>query len=664
MGIPEFRVATRIYFGFGVLAVLAAAVAGIGWMDLGRLGRQVVTLSDVSGDVARNLVASASLEAVHRAELQYRLTGTADALHELHGLQAEAAREVRDIATRATNLARAPDYARVVQSLDAHGRTVDAFAAQIGMASERRAQLITLGDQLAQHADKLTRAAALNDHDQIAAKLASALLRVRLTSWRFMASSAPEDRATLADDVQRVESVTTRYEQSAADDEQPLLAALRVTMASYVETFSSFATAWSATLAMLDSELRPQILAMQSTLRGISDALLREAAEVDRQTASVVRANRIRSAGLGAAALLLGTGLAAVIGRGVARPLGRMTLAMTRLACGETAADVPAQARRDEIGDMARAVGVFRQNAIAKAELTRAQAVQQQAQQDRTRRLEVLVATFEAKAGEVVGQLSGASGALQASAATMSEVAGQTDAQAADAAAAAEQAIGGVQAVAGSAEELAASVREIAGQVARAAELAGRAHTQAGRTDEIVQALSGGAERIGEAVALIGSIAAQTSLLSLNATIEAARAGEAGRGFSVVASEVKSLSQQTARATEQISGWIGQIQAATREAVEAIRGIGHVIAEISLVSRAIASAVDQQGTATADIARTVQATASSTQSMRGTLGRVTEVASRGGAAADRVLQASDGVARQAGQLSREVADFATAARAA
>lgn len=120
-------------------------------------------------------------------------------------------------------------------------------------------------------------------------------------------------------------------------------------------------------------------------------------------------------------------------------------------------------------------------------------------------------------------------------------------------------------------------------------------------------------QKIGEVVSLINGIASQTNLLALNATIEAARAGEAGRGFAVVASEVKSLATQTARATEDITSLIANIQATTGEAVAVINETSETIRQIHNVSDAIAAAVEEQGAATKKIVRNVQQTADGTQ---------------------------------------------------
>jgi methyl-accepting chemotaxis protein len=145
-----------------------------------------------------------------------------------------------------------------------------------------------------------------------------------------------------------------------------------------------------------------------------------------------------------------------------------------------------------------------------------------------------------------------------------------TNSQASAAAAASTQTAGNMQAVASGAEELAASVGEISRQAADALSISTKAVEQANETNTIVSGLAQAAQKIGDVVKLINNIAEQTNLLALNATIEAARAGEAGRGFAVVASEVKSLATQTSKATDEISG---QIAASVEEQSSVTRNI-------------------------------------------------------------------------------------------
>lgn len=363
-----------------------------------------------------------------------------------------------------------------------------------------------------------------------------------------------------------------------------------------------------------------------------------------------------------AAALCVAAGFLMV--RGIATPIAAMTAAMRRLADRDMEVAIPGQGRGDEVGDMAKAVQVFKDSMIQAAELAAAEEAERAVKEERARRMEALVRDFEGKAGAMVSVLSSASTELEASARAMSETASNADRQAGTVASAAEEASAGVQTVAAAAEEVTASINEITRQVTQSARVTEKAVNDVRRTDSIVRALAEGAQKIGEVVSLITSIAGQTNLLALNATIEAARAGEAGKGFAVVASEVKSLATQTQRATEEIGSQINQIQSATSEAVEAIKGITVVIEEVSAISTAIASAVQQQSAATAEIARNVQQTATSTSEVTTHIGGVSAAARETGAASSQVLSAAAELSTQAEQLSSEVGGFIAEVRAA
>ncbi len=275
-----------------------------------------------------------------------------------------------------------------------------------------------------------------------------------------------------------------------------------------------------------------------------------------------------------------------------------------------------------------------------------------------------LTQDFSSKVGQLAGLVSSAATQLQATAQSMTGTADMTMQQASTVASAAEEASVNVQTVASSAEELASSIGEISRQVAQSAKIAGKAADDAKRTDTVVRALAEGARTIGEVVGLISNIAGQTNLLALNATIEAARAGDAGKGFAVVASEVKSLATQTAKATDQISQQIGQIQSATNEAVAAIQGIAATIGEVNEIAAAIASAVEEQGAATKEIARNVQQASAGTQEVTSNIAGVRAGASDTGAAASEVLSAAGELSRLADQLTGEVGRFVSAMKAA
>jgi methyl-accepting chemotaxis protein len=365
-------------------------------------------------------------------------------------------------------------------------------------------------------------------------------------------------------------------------------------------------------------------------------------------------------------AILLLTSLAAwLISRDISASLGRLKGSMTRLAAGDLAADILGADRRDEVGEMAATVLVFR-NHMKEAEHLRAAQDwhKQDAAAAQKAALTSLADGFESKIGRLVATLSASASNLQGTARTLTATAGHSNKEATAVAAAAEEASAGLHSVASASEELTASIHEISRQVAQSSKITGKAVDDARRTDVIVRALAEGAEKIGAVVGLITNIASQTNLLALNATIEAARAGDAGKGFAVVASEVKSLANQTGKATEEIGAQITQIQAATREAVDAISGISATIGEVSTIATAIAAAVEQQGAATSEIARNVQQTAQAAQEVTTGISGVSQAASQTGVAASLVLTSASDLSTQAEQLSGEANTFVTGVRAA
>jgi methyl-accepting chemotaxis protein len=362
--------------------------------------------------------------------------------------------------------------------------------------------------------------------------------------------------------------------------------------------------------------------------------------------------------------LALGGTIAAVTARSIANPIAGMTSAMIALAGGNKTVQIPGVGRRDEIGDMAGAVQVFKDNMIKADELAAEQRAEQERKEKRQQAIEGFVRTFDQSVSSSLDTLASASTELQSTAQSMSATAEETSRQATAVAAASEQASTNVQTVASAAEELSSSIAEISRQVAESSRIAGQAVEDAGRTNAQVQALAEAAQKIGDVVQLINDIAAQTNLLALNATIEAARAGEAGKGFAVVASEVKSLATQTAKATEDISGQIKAIQGATDDSVKAIEGITGTIARINEIATTIASAVEEQGAATKEIARNVQQASAGTAEVSSNIAGVTQAATDTGSASTQVLGAAGDLSKQGEMLRKEVGEFLANIRAA
>lgn len=365
------------------------------------------------------------------------------------------------------------------------------------------------------------------------------------------------------------------------------------------------------------------------------------------------------------ATALLVTGCAfCFIARRMFAPLVALRENMERLARHDLEGLVPARDRRDEIGEMARTVQIFKDAMVASDQVVIRQELEQVAKEVRVTRLAELVASFEMQVSGMVGSLSSASVELEATAQTMTSTAGHATAQASAVVKASEEAGMEVQTVAAASEQLAASVAEIGRQVHQSSRMSSEAVDEARRADQLVRALAAGTQKIGDVVTLITGIASQTNLLALNATIEAARAGEAGKGFAVVASEVKSLARQTTQATEQIGSQIGQIQQETREVVAAILGITRRIEEVSGFATAIAAAVEEQGAVTTEIARSVQHTAASGEQVTVAIANVSQAANDTGAAASKVLGSAGALARQAEELNSQVGSFVHKVRTA
>ena len=263
------------------------------------------------------------------------------------------------------------------------------------------------------------------------------------------------------------------------------------------------------------------------------------------------------------------------------------------------------------------------------------------------------IATMAASAGS----LAISSEELSATSQQIAASAEETSAQANVVAAASEQVSRNVQTVAAGSMEMGASIHEIAQNATEAARVAQSAVVHAAETNAQVGKLGESSQEIGNVIKVITQIAEQTNLLALNATIEAARAGDAGRGFVVVANEVKELARETARATDDIAHRVQTIQGDTAVAVRAIGEIGDIIGRISDFQTTIASAVEEQTATTNEMNRNVNEAATGSTEIATNISGVATAAETTTAGVAQTQQAAAELAHLSSELHTLVARF-------
>jgi len=339
------------------------------------------------------------------------------------------------------------------------------------------------------------------------------------------------------------------------------------------------------------------------------------------------------------------------------RPVTDLAAATRQIAEDDLDVAIPFAERTDQIGELAQSVETLKQRSVERRELTISREQEEAARTERQEAVQMLIADFRSNALEMLGSVESTAANLNSTADNLRTLAGESSGHATDTAASSEQTSSNVQTVASAAEQLAASIGEISNQVSKTTDIVARATEGTRSTNQKVEGLAQSAAKIGEVITLIQAIAEQTNLLALNATIEAARAGEAGKGFAVVASEVKELATQTSKATEEISSQISEIQNATQDSAQAISEITGIMEEVNQYTSMIAAAVEQQGAATSEISQNVQRASDGTQAVSGNMGQLLHAVENTSRQTEQVLAASGSVSEQTDALKGEVERF-------
>ncbi|MBV9827699.1 MAG: HAMP domain-containing protein [Alphaproteobacteria bacterium] len=473
------------------------------------------------------------------------------------------------------------------------------------------------------------------------------------TDQRLIASAEARDGAAAA-----VENISSDFAKSIKGD---VSGRVKDTLAPLAARLKQSADLLAAATNSNDrARIETAVTALISTSEELAGASLNELGHGLQLRISGFRSVMVFRLGLVIGLLTIAGFLTWLLVRSITRPIRGMTAAMTNLAHGALDTSVPATDRRDEVGDMAKAVAVFKQNAIDKQLMEERQAQEQGHRARRQEEVDQLVGFFGRSVGGVFSTLAESSAHMTGSASTLARAAAATDGQTRLVLGGLEQTAAAVQTVASAAQELTASIQEIGQQASESQRITNAAIQQSDEVVSRVDELRGAAEQIGMVIDLISNIAGQTNLLALNATIEAARAGEAGKGFAVVASEVKSLAQQTAKATDQIGSQISAIQGATARASEAIHGIASTVRGVNDIAMTIAAAVVQQSAATQEIARSVELVSSNTSEVANSMEQVQTAVNSNSETAVLVGQTASALSTESGTLSTEVQDFLAA----
>jgi methyl-accepting chemotaxis protein len=663
MRFNRFRLRTRIYFGFGFLIALLLGIAAFGSYGVSGVGREIGTMTALAGNVRRVQEIELRLEVFRRGLIRYRLDADVEALQNVTDATARAAKLLTEAAQFTLSEQRRVMYIGVAEKLRATAALGDHFASLVGTGVAERKKLLDVGTTLEAAASRLadTAAAEGGGTDVIpAVAVRGAVQLVEIASLRFLPTLEPDLIAPFRTEVANARQALSALDKDASPPVKAAIPAVLAALDLYTASFDKVSAALIEGDALYTGQIRPAIRDMQAVAGKASESLTSGFDAASQNANAVASGTFTEQLGLSAAGTVLGLILAFLIARSIIRPVNGMTSAMTQLAAGDTASEVPGRDNTDEIGEMARAVEVFRLQAIENLRMAGEREKDRVGKERRQAAMDRHTQDFGESVSGVMASFVDSATAMRQAASEVNEGARQTRASTSSTVDDAMSSARDLNSVAAAAEEMAVSINEISKQVSHVTTSVSAAVDRATETDNKVASLSEAADRIGDVVRIITDIAGQTNLLALNATIEAARAGEAGKGFAVVAGEVKVLASQTARATEQIGAQIVAIRNATGEAVNAVREVGVAIGRVETVATAIAAAVEEQAAATREITNSVQMVTATTSSSAEAMRQVLAIAETTDTSSAAALKASDEVGKTADTLRTEVADFLAA----
>ncbi len=721
--LSNMKISTKLIAGFSTMIAASALVGVVGLISISQINDTVNEITDVAaptveiaddlianvweatkvaeevigdedpGDIEKLVIEFAELDAVFDSSFR-DLEGLVN--DEAHADEMKRAREAQSrFVERAEQMFLAHKNAlaeeakgkRLLVEFDAIG--ADLVTALDEFAQENEAEMAKAEEEGDRLESRGADGAAVNrvlgslfDQDypvvEAALKLQRLVLEMQDTAGEYLAEDVAENLKGIEDELKQLSEQAAPHimilkDLSESDedrsDTQQVEALFRTWMAFANDDEQLFDTHRDMLQAeMLANELTEHLEAEADA----ADRALNELSEfadsindsADEHAAEAVNKSRIAIGALLVAMLMISAGLIVSVILTVVRPVREMTAAMMTLSQGDNRVEIPSLERQCELGEMAKTLQVFKENAVEKEQLAEREQVQLATREARTKKVEALIAKFETTSSEALRSVSAAATQMQANARTLTATAEQTNDQSSTVAAASEQAAVNVQTVASATEELSCSIGEINQQINQSSEVAKAAAAEAATTTNTMRELASASQKIGEVVDLITDIAEQTNLLALNATIEAARAGEAGKGFAVVASEVKSLANQTGKATEEIGRQIDGIQGISDQAVQAMKSIAETIGRMNEISTMISAAMEEQRAATQEISRNVQEASTGTTEVSANIAGVNQGAQETGRAAGELLTAADELSGQADVMNSSVESFLDGIRGA
>lgn len=668
VSLPTLRFRGKIVLGFAVVLVISAVSMGFAWLGFEHVSegvaayRKSVTEADLARNIDRELIS-------YRALVRYYVA-TGKEEDSKAAIAAETG--LKDAINQSMRGTTNPARLEQITKLEREFRAFTKIFAEILKTKEESEYLtknaLTRSEMSLEYKlDDLASTATDVDLPAVAFQAKSITTQfqaIKVFANNFVVSG---DTAAATSTSSRLSFLENGFKNIPATNEkiEPVVKEMMALLKTYRESFAKLVEN-KKLITELTEEMGDSAEVIMKGAAAMKAALVADQTRFEQESNATISDTERLILMLAVGGFLLGAVWAFMLSRGISKPMVAMCKAMRELAAGNFDVVLPGLGRKDELGEMASAVEEFKMQAIAKAERDAAEQEAHNKASAAARRGELIrfADEFESAVGSIVANVSASAAQLETAAGTLTRTAETTQSLSSQVAETSGQASSDMQSVAAATEELSASVNEIGRRVRESNDIAIAAVRQAEETDDRIGKLSKAAQQIGDVVKLITAIAEQTNLLALNATIEAARAGEAGRGFAVVASEVKSLASQTAKATDEISGHISGMQGATQESVTAIKEIGGTIGKISEIASTIASAVEEQGSATQEIARSVQNVAKGTQAASDNVMQVNRGATETGSASEEVLHSARSLSSESTRLREELDRFMANIRAA